>query len=109
MHFVDRFPLFVDPTDPAAPAIITFTYIDPGESTLAAFKNHLRKYLPLFRSLENLAFLYISPSPAHFAAAERWFSSLVSVALNRYLRQGAALFSAASRLGVEAIRLALRG
>ena len=83
VHFVDRFPLFVDPTDPAAPAIITFTYIDPGESTLAAFKNHLRKYLPLFRSLENLAFLYISPSPTHFAAAERWFSSLVSVALNR--------------------------
>jgi hypothetical protein len=76
-YFVDKFPLFLDCLDPSSSPVVTFSYVDPGQASLAGFANHLRAYLPLFRRLETFAFLYIANSPLHFVAAERRFSALV--------------------------------
>jgi hypothetical protein len=79
-YFVDRFPLFVEDKDSAAP-VVTFTYVDPGQTSLAAFANHLRAYLPLLGQLEAFSFLYLANSPAHFLRAEQCFSRLVGTPL----------------------------
>jgi hypothetical protein len=109
-YFVDKFPLFLDRVPPSSAAatpsssssspsslslpsasassaaaasspVVAFSYVDPGQASLAGFANHLRAYLPLLRQLESFAFLYIAASPIHFARAERCFASLVRAPL----------------------------
>jgi hypothetical protein len=80
-YFVDKFPLFLDCPDPSCSHVVTFSYVDPGQATLAGFANHLRAYLPLLRQLETFSFLYIANSSVHFAAAERCFSAVVRAQL----------------------------
>jgi hypothetical protein len=75
-YFVDKFPLFLDRTDSLSP-VVTFSYVDPGQASLAGFANHLHAYLPLLRQLETFSFLYIANSPVHFGPAEQCFSTLV--------------------------------
>jgi hypothetical protein len=62
--------------------VVTFSYVDPGQASLAGFANHLHAYLPLLRQLERFAFLYIATSPIHFVSAERCFASLVRTPLD---------------------------
>ena len=76
-YFVDKFPLFVERHDPSFSPVVTFSYVDPGQASLAGFANHLQTYLPLLRQLEAISFLYIANSPVHFVGAERCFSLLV--------------------------------
>jgi hypothetical protein len=79
-YFVDKFPLFLDRTDPSA-AAVAFSYVDPGHASLAGFANHLHVYLPLLRQLETFSFLYIANSPVHFVPADQCFSMLVRTPL----------------------------
>jgi hypothetical protein len=79
-YFVDKFPLFRDSENGPGSAL-TFSYVDPGQASLAGFANHLHAYSPLFRQLYAFRFLYISNSPVHFLKAEQCFSSLVRVPL----------------------------
>jgi hypothetical protein len=76
-YFVDKFPLFLDRTASSSSPVVTFSYVDPGQASLAGFANHLHAYLPLLRQLESFSFLYIANSPVHFSDAERCFSVLV--------------------------------
>jgi hypothetical protein len=76
-YFVDKFPLFVDRTDVSASPVATFSYIDPGQASLAGFANHLHTYLPLFGQLADLSFIYVANSPVHSVRAEECFSSVV--------------------------------
>jgi hypothetical protein len=78
-YFVDKFPLFVDRTEPSP--VVTFSYVDPGQASLAGFANHLHTYLPLFRQLADFSFLYIANSPVHSVRAEECFSSVVKAPL----------------------------
>jgi hypothetical protein len=80
-YFVDKFPLFVNRRDSSSSPVVTFSYVDPGQASLAGFANHLHAYLPLLRQLETFSFLYIANSPVHFADAERCFSALVRAPL----------------------------
>jgi hypothetical protein len=80
-YFVDKFPLFVDRTESSPSAVVTFSYVDPGQASLAGFANHLHTYLPLFRQLEDFSFLYIMNSPVHAVRAEECFSSVVKAPL----------------------------
>jgi hypothetical protein len=80
-YFVDKFPLFLDQTEPCSPPVVTLSYVDPGQASLAGFANHLHAYMPLFRQLGEFAFLYIANSPVHFERAEDCFSSMVRVSL----------------------------
>jgi hypothetical protein len=93
-YFVDKFPLFLELTHASSSPVVTLSYVDPGQSRLTAFANHLNAYVPLFRHLGSFRFLYIASSSMQFARAEKCFCSLVSAALRtnvsmdllRYLR-----------------------
>jgi hypothetical protein len=80
-YFVDKFPLFLDCPDSSSSPVVTFSYVDPGQASLAGFANHLHAYLPLLRQLEIFSFLYIANSPIHFVGAERCFSVLIRTPL----------------------------
>lgn len=91
-YFVDRFPMFVNPA--SSPPTVTFTYVDSGAVTLAAFGNHLRAYLGLFQALPRFEFVYIAPTIRLFQGAESEFNHLLygrrgqpkSVSLLEYFR-----------------------
>lgn len=70
-HFVDRFPMFVNPV--SASPLVTFTYVDAGAVTLDGFGTHLRAYLGLFQALPRFQFIYIAPSARLFQASESEF------------------------------------
>jgi hypothetical protein len=80
-YFVDKFPLFFHRTESPSSPMVTFSYVDPGQASLAGFANHLHTYLPLLRQLETFSFLYIANSPVHFVLAEQCFVSLVRAPL----------------------------
>ena len=50
-YFVDKFPLFLDCSTGSSSPVATFSYVDPGEASLAGFANHFAAYTPLFRHL----------------------------------------------------------
>ncbi len=70
-YFVDRFPIFLNRS--FAPPVPTFTYVDSGAVTLDGFGTHLRAYLGLFQAVQRFEFLYITPTPRLFQAAESEF------------------------------------
>jgi len=97
-YFVDKFPLFLADTNGSSPPVVAFSYVDPGQASIAGFANHLNAYAPLFHHLRTFRFVYIAPFTVHFARAEQCFSSLVktplqadvSGELERYFRLRAA-------------------
>ena len=97
-YFVDKFPLFLAVTNGSSSPMVTFSYVDPGQASIAGFANHLNAYAPLFRHLPRFRFVYIAPFTVHFARAEQCFCSLVktplqadvSGELERYFRLRAA-------------------
>jgi hypothetical protein len=74
-YFADGFPMFLRPSP--EPAIVSFTYIEDTESSLAGLARHLRGYLPLFRQLAEFRFLYLSATDLHFVRARELFRDLV--------------------------------
>ncbi|MGI0085798.1 MAG: hypothetical protein ACREBQ_12025, partial [Nitrososphaerales archaeon] len=74
-YFVDKFPMFLL-TITGSP-VVTFTYIAPEAENLIAFVTHLQNYLPLFRSLKQFSFLFVSPCEPLFPKARAIFSSVV--------------------------------
>jgi len=78
-YFVDKFPMFL-PAITGSP-IVTFTYIAPEVENLVAFVTHLQNYLPLFRSLKQFRFLFVSPCDPLFPKARAIFSSVVKAPL----------------------------
>lgn len=89
-HFLDKFPIFLTASSP----ILTFTYISAGAEKLTAFLTHLHHYLPLFRSLQQFNFLFLSPCEPLFPKARALFSSVVkgplesplALEISRYFR-----------------------
>lgn len=76
-YFVDKFPLFLDRSRGLSSPVVSLSYVDPGQASLAGFAHHLQNYAGLFSCLGNFAFLYIAGSPANFAKAAECFRSLV--------------------------------
>lgn len=74
-YFVDKFPMFLF-TITGGP-VVTFTYIAPEAENLVAFVTHLQNYLPLFRSIKQFRFLFVSPCEALFQKARAIFASAV--------------------------------
>jgi hypothetical protein len=79
-YFVDRYPMFF-PAETSVPPILTFTYIQGAEASLAGFVHHLQTYLPLFRQLPEFHFLFLARVDAHFRMAAELFRDLVIVPL----------------------------
>jgi hypothetical protein len=74
-YFVDNFPLFFS-SDPPSPAVVTFSFVDPGLMSLASFKTHLLAYAGLFSAVPALHLAYIATRPTHFEAAEKLFLAM---------------------------------
>ena len=74
-YFADGFPMFLPPSP--GPRILSFTYIQDAETSLAALARHLRGYLTLFRQVSEFRFLFLSATDLHFAKASELFRDLV--------------------------------
>ena len=77
-RFVDRFPISFRQTSAESPNRFTFTYIDSGFETMAAFTTHLRRYKPLFEALREFDLVYIGTDRSQFAEAESTFQRVLS-------------------------------
>jgi hypothetical protein len=76
-YFVDKFPLFLDRSSAPDSPVVSFSYVDPGQASLAGFAHHLHNYARLFSCVGDFSLIYIADSPAHFAKAAECFRSLV--------------------------------
>jgi hypothetical protein len=68
------------PDDGFSP-LVTFSYVQGQDTTLAQFVRHLEMYLPLFRELTEFRFLYLAQFDSHFEKAQELFNSLVTIPL----------------------------
>ncbi|MFZ3214746.1 MAG: hypothetical protein WA192_01685 [Candidatus Acidiferrales bacterium] len=71
-YFVDKFPIFYNPSVSASPVVI-FSFIDPGFESMDSFRTHLDAYLTLFTKLPQLRFYYIATRDTNFERANRLF------------------------------------
>ena len=71
-YFVDKFPMFLDSTVAGKP-LVTFTFIDAGFGNLDAFHTHLDAYSSFLQHIRRFAFVFASPSPKLFDAAQKLF------------------------------------
>jgi len=69
--FVDRFPIFFDSED--GRELPTFTYFDPGTTTVKPFVRYLRTLASPIEKLDRFTLLYVAMSSRNFAAAEAAF------------------------------------
>jgi len=79
-YFVDKFPMFLGDETLASP-VVTFTFLQGSQASMAEFVHHLKAYLPLFRQLSEFRFLYLARVDSHFQAAKELFDSLVTIPL----------------------------
>ena len=84
-YFVDKFPMYLDPSAGSSSPVLTFSYVDGGQRRPANFANHLNAYAPLFRHLRSFRFLYIAHSPIRFVSARARFSLLIEAPLEEVL------------------------
>jgi len=69
-------------SDASSPSpVVTFTYLQGSEASLAEFVHHLEAYLPLFRQLSAFRFLYLARVDSHFEKVKELFDSLVAIPL----------------------------
>jgi len=78
-YFIEKFPMFLG--DDASSPVVTFTYLQGPEASLADFARHLRDYLPLFRQLSQFRFHFLARLDSHFQTAKELFDSLVAIPL----------------------------
>lgn len=91
-YFVDRFPLFLDRSAGLSSPVVSLSYVDPGQASVAGFAHHLQNYALLFSCLSDFAFFYIADSTANFPKAAQCFESLVSSRAGRDLVQQVSLY-----------------
>jgi len=65
-HFVDGFPLFLSGGESPA---ISFSYIDDGQFSMAAFRSYLRQYHRLFQALGPVGLAFVTADQHRFDAA----------------------------------------
>lgn len=67
-HFVDGFPLFL--TGGGCPTL-SFTYVDDGQLTTAAFRSYLVQYHRLFQALCQVGLVFLTRSHHRFDSAQK--------------------------------------
>jgi len=76
-YFVDKFPLFLAPSLPTVPPVVTFSYVDAGLERPSNFASYLATYRPLFRQLSSFRFVYIAAKQAYIYGVGERFRSIV--------------------------------
>lgn len=86
-YFVEKFPIFVAGndastgfgTDPSAPPVVAFSFIDDGQVTVSSFSSFLSRYAPLMGLIPRFRLYYLTDTPTKFAPAERQFARLMAM------------------------------
>lgn len=73
--FVEKFPIFVNPS--LAAPVASFCFVDAGLDGLQAFWTFLSQYTPLFRALPEFHVVYASPDATVFPRAEKKFGKFL--------------------------------
>lgn len=77
-YFVDKFPMFrSDAAIPGSALVVTFCFVDEGQSTLSHFETFLEQYCRLFASLPEFRLVYIAATETLFEAARKTFERFV--------------------------------
>lgn len=77
-YFVDRFPVFVKPSQNRSLPCFGFAYIDSGFNTTSAFVTYLRHYKGLFQAIGEFDLVYAGTRRALFGTAEKTFHRVLS-------------------------------
>ncbi len=80
-YFVDRFPMFFVPNCSPSP-VVTFSFVDPGLLSLAAFASHVFHYHPLLAAVPRVNLVYVATRTTHFEAARKLFEAMAPAATN---------------------------
>jgi hypothetical protein len=73
-YFVDKYPMFLSEVSAAgSPPVVTFCFVDEGQTTLSHFETFLAHYRPLFASLPEFGLTYVAATDTLFMAAQRTF------------------------------------
>ena len=77
-YFIDRFPVLLLGANNklSLPPVVTFTYCDWADPSLARYITHLRSYEKFLRRLPAFNFIYAAPNPAKFGRAAAFFAAL---------------------------------
>lgn len=77
-YFVDKYPIFLSPADEeAAPALVSFCFVDEGMVSLSRFESYLAQCRSLFGSLRGFHLVYIAAGDVHFGPAQRAFENFI--------------------------------
>jgi hypothetical protein len=72
--FVEKFPISLSQSsEPLAPPVVSFCFVDEGEATLSGFYTFLHRYSLLLTHLREFRVIYVAANDAHFQAAESAF------------------------------------
>ena len=94
-YFVDKFPMFLDSTQPGHP-FPTLTYVDPGIGHLTDFSTHLNAYSGFLKRIPHFAFVYAGPNRAFFPKAEKLFKETIETPTGNLSLQLARYFTVRS-------------
>ncbi|HEV2381822.1 MAG TPA: hypothetical protein VG206_18795 [Terriglobia bacterium] len=77
-YFVDRFPVFQPKPENkfSLPPVVTFTFCDGADPSLARYVTQLRAYEKFLRQLPVFNFIYAAPNPSKFQRARAFFARL---------------------------------
>ncbi len=81
-YFIEKYPIFLDRTDDAVPALASFCYVDEGVLSNSGFTSFLKRYGPLFAALSRFRLVYVAAEHKPFRRAERAFDRFTEALAN---------------------------
>ena len=81
-YFIEKYPIFLDRTDDAVPALASFCYVDEGVLSNSGFTSFLKRYGPLFAALARFRLVYVAAEHKPFRRAERAFDRFTEALAN---------------------------
>lgn len=81
-YFIEKYPIFLDRTDDAIPALASFCYVDEGVLSNSGFTSFLKRYGPLFAALARFRLVYVAAEHKPFRRAERAFDRFTEALAN---------------------------
>ena len=77
--FLDKYPIFITENPPggeACPPVVSFSFVDEGQTTPSHFQTFLCQYGPLLKALSRAHIVYVAANRAPFKRAERAFEKV---------------------------------
>jgi hypothetical protein len=78
-HFVDKYPIFLEPGAGGREDVPHFCYVDEGLQSTDRFATYLAQYGPLLHALSDFQVIYIAQHSGLFASAQRVFQKFAGL------------------------------